>query len=70
MNKKSFGKVIDGNIDNREDRERIWYKAVIDGLEHVSKIEKMTTWDFLRSVDEIRESGTIDKLKMLSKKFG
>lgn len=69
-NKKSFIGPIGGDvIVDREEREKIWYKAIIDGLELISKVNKMSTWDFLRSIDSIRKESTIDKLRILGERF-
>jgi len=52
-------------IKDREQRERIWYKAILDGLELATKKDKNEVWEFLKGLEEIRDFNRHSKLGAL-----
>ncbi len=52
-------------IKEKDKRESIWYKAILDGLELVTKKDKSEVWDFLRGLEEIRDFRFRSKLGFL-----
>ncbi len=43
------------NLEDKEKREEIWYNAIIEGLELVTKKTKDEIWDFLKELEKIRK---------------
>jgi len=53
-NSKKFADGKWNVIEEKSKREEIWYRAILDGLELVSKRDKDEVWDFLRGLEEVR----------------
>jgi len=51
-------------LEDHDKRERIWYTAILDGLELVTKKDKDEMWNFLKELEEIRKFNLINKLKI------
>lgn len=68
-NKASFGGGKWSYIEDKDERERIWHKAILDGLELVTKKDRDEMWNFLKDLEKIRGISIIDKLKIFGKGF-
>jgi len=53
-------------IDEKEKRENIWYTAILDGLELVTKKDKDEMWGFLKELEELRRFKTINEEKIFN----
>ncbi len=54
-NSKKFGPGNWNIVKDKEEREQIWYNAIIDGLELATKKTKDEIWDFLKELEKIRK---------------